>query len=99
MTTLFETGVKVLLLIFLLSGFQALLRGFGMVGGGVIIHDMHVVNTVRPLHSEVSNEEIPDQISLVLQRGPFEIVLPFMYGASCVYFGVVTHMCGGEGLS
>ena len=73
---LFEAGIEVLLLILLLSGFQALLVVFGLVGGGVIIHDTHVMNTVSPLGSDVSDENIPLQISLVLQRGPFLIFPP-----------------------
>ena len=69
-----------------------------MVVGGVSIHNMHVVNTVRPLHPEVYDEEIPLQLFFVLLRVTFEIVLPSTYGATCVDFGVVTHMHGGEGL-
>ena len=53
---LFEAGVKVLLLIILLSGLQALLGGFGQVGGGVHIHATHVVNTVRLLRPKVSDQ-------------------------------------------
>ena len=47
--TLFEAGVKVLLLLLLLSSFQEILGVYGLVGGGISIHDTHVVNTVRPL--------------------------------------------------
>ena len=46
---LFEAVAKVLLLILLLSGFQALLGGFGLLGDGVSIHNTHFVNTVYPL--------------------------------------------------
>ena len=53
---LFEAGVNILLLLCLLSGFQAVLGGFGMVGGGISIHDTHVVNNIRPLLTEVSDE-------------------------------------------
>ena len=52
---LFEEGVKVLLLLLLLSSFQALIGCFGLVGGGVSIHNTHVVNTVLPLRQEVSD--------------------------------------------
>ena len=31
--------------------------------------------------------------------GPFEFVLPSTHGATCVYFGVFMHICGGEGLA
>ena len=63
---MFEAGVNILLLLCLLSGFQAVLGGFGMVGGGISIHDTHVVNTVRTLNTEVSDEETPLQFSYVL---------------------------------
>ena len=56
------------------------------------------MNTVYPLRSEISDEEIPLQLSYVLLRGLFEIFLPSVHGATCVYFGVVTHVRGGEGL-
>ena len=49
--TLFEADIKVILFLLLLSGFQALIEGFRMVGDGVSIHDMHVVNSVCPLRS------------------------------------------------
>ena len=58
MTTLFESGDEVLLLLILLSFFKVLLRGFVLVGGGVSIHYTHVTNTACPLHLEVSYEEI-----------------------------------------
>ena len=51
MTTMFEAGVEVLLLLLLLSGFQALLGFFLLVGGGISIHYTHVVNTVRTLRT------------------------------------------------
>ena len=63
---LFEAGVEILLFIFLLSGFQALLWFFGMVVGGVSIHDTRVVNTVRPLCTEVSYEETTFLLSFFL---------------------------------
>ena len=96
---LFEAGVKVFLLLLLLSGFQELIVFFGLVGGGVSIHDTHVVNTVCPLIPKVSDEDTPLQLSLILQRVLFEFVLPFTHGATSVYFGVATHVRGGEGLA
>ena len=60
---------------------------------------MHVVNNSCPLSPEVSDEEIILQLSLVLQRVPFELVLPSTHGATCVDFGVVVHMREGEGLA
>ena len=66
MPTLFEAGVNILILLLPLSGFQALFRGVGMVGGGISIHDTHVMNTVHPLRSEVSDEEIPLQPPIFL---------------------------------
>ena len=69
-----------------------------MLGYGISVHDTHVVNTFRPLRPEVSDEEISLRLSYILQRGPFEIVLPSVHGANCVYFVVVTHVHGGEGL-
>ena len=63
--TLFMAGVKVLLLLLILRSLQELLCFFGLVGGGVCIHDTHVVKTVRPLHPEVSDKEIPLQLTLV----------------------------------
>ena len=99
MPTLFEAGVNVLLLLLILSAFQALLGGFVLVGGGVSIHFMHAVNTLPPLSPGVYDEEIPLQILLVLLRGPFEFSLPSTHGATCVYVGVITHMHEGEGLA
>ena len=63
---MFEAVVEIILLLLLLSFFQTLIRGFGLVGGGVSIHDTYVVNSVRPLRPEVSDEEIPLQLSLVI---------------------------------
>ena len=63
---MFEAGVEVLLLLLLLSGFQALLGFFLLVGGGISIHYTHVVNTVRPLCPEVSYEETTFQLSFIL---------------------------------
>ena len=63
---LFKSGVKVILILLLFRNFQELIRGFGPVGGGVIIQNTHVMNTVRPLYPEVSDEETPLQISLFL---------------------------------
>ena len=42
-TTLFEAGVKALILILLISNLQAILGGFGMVVGGVSIHYTHII--------------------------------------------------------
>ena len=70
-----------------------------MVGGGIIIHGTHILNTVRPLHPEVNNEDIPLQLSYFLRKGPFEIVLPSKHGKTCIYFGIVMHVRGGEGLA
>ena len=53
---MFEEGVKLLLLLFVLGSFQALLGVFGLVEGGVSIHDTHLVNNVCPLCPEVSGE-------------------------------------------
>ena len=55
------------------------------------------MNTVRPLHSDVSDEEIPLHLSLVLLRGTFELAHPSMNGATCVDFGVVTPVQECEG--
>ena len=96
---LFEASVKILIFICLLTGLQTLLIGFGLLGGGIIIHDTHVVNAVHYLHLEVSNEDIHLQIYLVLQKGPFELVLPYMHVVNCLYFGVIMHVRGGEGIA
>ena len=66
MVTLFEVGVDILIFIRLLRGLQAPFRGFGLVGGGIIIHDTYVVNTVYPLHPEVSDKNTPLRLSYVL---------------------------------
>ena len=50
------------------------------------------------MHPEVSYEEIPLQLSYVLWRGPFQIFLTSTHGATCVDFGVIMQVCGGEGL-
>ena len=93
---LFEAVIEILLFLLLIRGFQALLRFLGMLGDEISIQDPHVVNSVRPLHPEVFDEEIPLQLSLVLRRGPFELVLPYMNSATYVDFGVVTHVCGDQ---
>ena len=46
---MFEVGVRVLLILFLISIFQALVVVLNLVVGGVSIHDMHVVITVCTL--------------------------------------------------
>ena len=89
-------GFKIILILLLISGFQALLGFFVLVGFGIGIHDTHVVNNVRPLHQEVSTEETPLNLPLVFRREPFEFVLPFTHGATYEYFGVVTQVLGGE---
>ena len=53
---LFEAGIKLLTLILLLGSLQSLLGVFVLVGGGVHIHDRHVLNTVCPLPPEVSDK-------------------------------------------
>ena len=63
---LFEEGVKIILLILLLSDFQALIGVFVLVVCAVIIHNIHVGNTVSPLRLEVYDEDTPLQLSLVL---------------------------------
>ena len=63
---LFKSGVKVILILLLFRNFQELFRGFVPVGGGVNIQNTHVMNTVCPLYPEVSDDETPLQISLVL---------------------------------
>ena len=52
---LFDEGIKMLTFLRLLNGFQALLGGFGLLGDGVSIHDLNVVNTVHPLCLQVSD--------------------------------------------
>ena len=66
MTTLFGAGVKIILFLHLPSGLQKLLGVFGLVGGGVSIHDTHVGNTVFILRPEVSDLQKPLQLSFVL---------------------------------
>ena len=51
MLTLFEAGIKIIIFLWFLSGFQELLGVVGLVVGGVIIHNKHVVNTVLTLHT------------------------------------------------
>ena len=46
---LVKTRVEVLILLLTIVGLYALLRGFGLVGDGVSIHDAHIMNTVYPL--------------------------------------------------
>ena len=50
----FEAGVEVILIILLLSSFQALLGVLVLLEGDVSIHYTYVMNTVRPLRPEVS---------------------------------------------
>ena len=82
---MFEEGVEVVLFL-VLSGFQALLGVFGLVVGGVSIHETRIVNNVCTLRPEFFDEEIPLWLSLVL---------PFVHGATCEYFGVLTNVRGG----
>ena len=63
---LFEAGVKILIILCLLSSFQEFFGGFGLLGGGSSIHDTYVVNTDCPLCSEVSDEDNPLQLSFIL---------------------------------
>ena len=70
MLTLFEAGAEVLLIVLLCSSFQALLGFFGMLGGGFGVHNMHVVNTARPMSPDVLMSR-PPSTPLVLQRIPF----------------------------
>ena len=58
MSTLIKTSVEVLLLLFAIGGLQALLRGLGIVGYGVSIHNMHVVNAVRPLIQKIPDHQV-----------------------------------------
>ena len=60
---MFEAGIKIIFFLRLLSSLKVLLGGFGLVGGGVSIHDTHVVNNIRPLYTEVYDEEIPLNLS------------------------------------
>ena len=64
---LFEADIEVILLLLLLGVFQKLLRSFGLVGGGVSIHDTHVVNTVCPLGPQIPDQKVP-HIAPLLQR-------------------------------
>ena len=63
---MFDSGDEVLLLLILLRIFEVLLRRSVLVGVGVSIHDTHVVNTLRLLCLEVSDEEILLQIPRIL---------------------------------
>ena len=49
MPTFVETSVELLLLLLLLSGLQALLVVFGLVGDRVSIHDTHAMNAAHPM--------------------------------------------------
>ena len=97
--TPFGAGWKILLFLQFLRILQALLGGFGLVGGSVSIHNTHVVNTVLPLHPLISYEDTPLHIYYVLLRWPFETVLPSTHVANCVDFGVLVHVRWGEGLA
>ena len=99
MPTLFEEVIKILPLFLLLRGLQALLVIFLLVGYGVSIHDLPVMNTIHHLRPEVSDEEIPLKLSLILQRGNFDIVLPSMRGTACVGFLFVMHVREGDDLA
>ena len=48
---------------------------------------MHVVNTVHPL------------CPTSCEGGGFELVLPYIHGATSVDLGVFAHLRGGEGLA
>ena len=66
MLTLFEVGVRILIFVRLISGFQEILMGFRLVGGGISIHYTHVVNNVCTLCPEVSYEETTFLLSFSL---------------------------------
>ena len=99
MPRLLGTGVKLLLLLHLISGFHALLRVFGLVGSGISIHDTHVVNTVCDLHPEVSDEDTPSIFLSSFKGYPLSFSLPPCTERPVYIFWVVTHMRGGEGLA
>ena len=43
----------------MIGSLQAFLRGFELVGDGVSIHDTHVVNAVRPLNTNIPDQQAP----------------------------------------
>ena len=55
-STLSDAGIKVLHILLLLSGLQEFIEGFGLIGGGVGIHNTHIANTFLLLRTEVSND-------------------------------------------
>ena len=66
MTTLLESGLPVFPFLSLLHGWGSFLRIFVLVREGISIHDTHVVNTVRPLLPEVTDQYSPFILRLIL---------------------------------
>ena len=64
----------------MLSGLKALLRGFGLVGDGVSIHNTHVMNTVRPLCSKILDHKVPLIPPLLQWRCLLTLPLRFAFG-------------------
>ena len=91
----------ILILLINISGLQALIRGFGLVGYGVSIPDTHAVNTVCPLRPKFPYQNIPILLPLIRRRYllassfAFGFGLP-PFGATCEKFGIVVHVRGCE---
>ena len=58
MPAMLEACLQVNLLLPPLRLLQKLLRSFYRVGIGVIVHNTHVVHTVRPVLTEVTDQEV-----------------------------------------
>ena len=102
---LMESCLQVYLLICPLGLLQALLRGLLQMGLSISFNDTHVVNTVSPILSDVTDQEV----SLLLRGlwrqcvvpigrtyGPGLISLRHLRGATCKKEGVVAHVRGGK---
>ena len=71
--TIVEGIVEVLPLLFALGSLQALLRGLGLVGDGVSIHNTRIVNSVRPLSPKIPDQQVPLLLYLLLRRFPLAL--------------------------
>ena len=102
---LLEACLQVYSLLCPLRLLQVLLQGLRLVGLDISVHDMHVVNTVSPIQSEVTDQEV-SLLFCGLCRwhifpvgrtcGPGRLSLKTLHGATCEDKGVVVHMREGE---
>ena len=75
------------------------------MGLGICVQDTHVVNTVSPILTEVTDQDVSLLFRSLWRRrevqdgcacGPGRLCLRPLHGATCEDEGVVAHVRGGE---